>query len=213
MLEKIREDILNYRREETKKNVCKALNEGLLPSEILEKGLLGGLKAVIEEYNKDEIGLPEVVLATWTFREGMEVLEPFLKNLEKAKPKGIIVIGTVEGDIHDLGKNIIKTFLTVSGYEVYDLGVDVSAKEFVSKAKESNANIVAMSALMTTTMFNMEKVVEALKESGIRDKFKIIIGGGPTNLDFSKRIGADGYAREGKEAIEVVDKLMSEMRR
>ncbi|HDI75524.1 MAG TPA: cobalamin-binding protein, partial [Thermoprotei archaeon] len=124
-----------------------------------------------------------------------------------------VVIGTVEGDLHDIGKSIVATMLEAGGFQVHDLGVDVPAEKFVEKALEVNADIIAMSALLTTTMLNMKKVIDLLKEKGIRDKFKVLIGGAPITEEFAKEIGADGYAEDAVKAVEVAKKLVEELRK
>ncbi|MHC1635243.1 MAG: corrinoid protein [Candidatus Methanospirareceae archaeon] len=210
----IRRCIREFKREEIRKVVEEALKNGSNPMDILEEGIIKGLWSVIEDYNKELIWLPEVMLSANTFFAAMEVLEPYISSLRaNTERKGKIVIGTVEKDIHSLGKNIVKAGLIAAGFEVYDLGVDVPAEEFARKAKEVGADIVASSTLMLSTMPFMAEIEEELKKAGIRDKVKTMIGGGPVSEEYARRIGADAYGRDLKEAVELAKRLIEELRR
>ncbi|MEM3383283.1 MAG: corrinoid protein [Nitrososphaerales archaeon] len=166
-------------------------------------GLAAGMKIVGEKYECKEYFLPEVLLSADAMYAGLNVLLPLLPKAERGAA-GKIVIGVVEGDIHDIGKNIVKAMLTAAGYEVYDMGRDVPTKDFVSKAKETEAHVVALSTMMSPTLLSMKAVEEELRKEGLKDKTKTIIGGGTVTDEFRGRIGADAY---GKDAVEAVDKV------
>ena len=185
-----------------KELVQKALDDGIQPSEILTNGLIEGMSIVGVKFKNNEIYVPEVLIAARAMQAGMDILRPFL-TASGVKPIGKVVIGTVKGDLHDIGKNLVKMMMQGAGLEVIDLGVDVSPEKFVNAAKENNADIVALSALLTTTMPGMKNVITALKEAGIRDKVKVMIGGAPVTQNYADEIGADGYARDAASAAEM----------
>jgi corrinoid protein of di/trimethylamine methyltransferase len=166
-------------------------------------GLAAGMKIVGEKYECKEYFLPEVLMSADAMYAGLDVLLPLLPKADRGSA-GKIVIGVVEGDIHDIGKNIVKAMLTAAGYEVYDMGRDVPTKDFVSKAKETEAQVVALSTMMSPTLLSMKAVEEELRKEGLKDKTKTIIGGGTVTEEFRGRIGADAY---GKDAVEAVDKV------
>ncbi|GAA0738883.1 corrinoid protein [Clostridium oceanicum] len=179
-----------------------SVTEGILD------GLVDGMNRASELYDEEEYFVTDVLLCSDAMYEGLSVLRPHIpiEEIEKEKLKG--VIGVVEGDTHDIGKNLVKIMLETAGFEMIDLGRDVPLQSFVDKAKEINADFVCMSTLMTTTMGGMGKVVELLKEAGIRDEVKVIIGGGPISQKFSDIIGADGYSTNAVEAVKLVKKLL-----
>jgi len=178
------------------------LAEGIPPYEAVINGLAEGMKVVGDKYEKKEYFLPEMLLSSDAMYAGLNILTPHIKS--RGKQKGKIILGVVEGDIHDIGKNIVKTMLTAAGYEVVDLGKDVPAAEFVKKAKAEGANVIAMSTLMTPTLMSMKTVEEKLKSEGLKDKVKTIIGGGSVSEDWKATIGSDAF---GKDAVEAVDKI------
>ena len=188
------------RSAKVKELVPQALNDGINPEVILEEGLLGGMSVV------GEIFVPEVLVAARAMNAGVEILRPYLVAAGVSK-KGTAVIGTVKGDLHDIGKNIVKMMLEGKGLEVVDLGVDVSADVFVEKAIEHNANVICCSALLTTTMMEMKAVVEKAEKAGIRDKVKIMVGGAPITQNFCDSIGADYYTSDGASAADVALKV------
>jgi len=164
-------------------------------------GLQPGMQEVGDKFRKYEIYLPEMMMAAEAFDHAMKVLEPRLASSGEARQKmGRVVLGTVQGDIHTLGKNIVATMLKLNGFEVHDLGVDVPASSFVKKAQEVQANVIAISALMTTTMGQQKSVIEHLKAGGIRDKYYVMIGGGCTTQAWADEIGADGYGQTAADA-------------
>ena len=179
-----------------------ALAAGIPPYEAVTKGLAEGMKIVGEKYEQKEYFLPEMLLSSDAMYAGLNVLTPHIKS--KGMQKGKVILGVVEGDIHDIGKNIVKTMLTAAGYEVVDLGKDVPADDFVKKAKAEGAHVIAMSTLMTPTLMSMKTVEEKLKSEGMKDKVKTIIGGGSVSEDWKSTIGSDAF---GKDAVEAVDKI------
>ena len=188
--------------------VNKALSEGAGARDILVKGLIGGMSVVGERFGAGDMFLPEVLMSAHAMHQGLDIIKPLLaKSGEKAL--GSVVIGTVEGDIHDIGKRIVGFMLEGNGYEVTDLGTDVKAEVFVQAIEEHKPDILGMSALLTTTMPNMGKTIELVKERGLRDKIKVIVGGAPINQQFAQSIGADGYAPEAGSAVELVKKLLA----
>jgi 5-methyltetrahydrofolate--homocysteine methyltransferase len=161
-------------------------------------------------YEAGEFFLPQLVMAGATMKEGMAVLEPLLKDEGEGRSKGTVVIGTVEGDLHDIGKNIVKTLLEAAGFRVHDIGVDQPVANFVDTARQANAQIVAMSALLTTTMPNMAQVVDALAEAGLKDRVRVMVGGAPISREFANQIGAEGYAADAVKAVREAERLLED---
>ncbi len=202
ILDKISEDLQNGSMDGVQEGINKALEEGIESEKILHEGLMAGMKVIGEKFKNDEIFVPGVLVAARAMNSGMEILKP--KLIESGvESEGTVVIGTVKGDLHDVGKNLVSMMLEGAGFDVYDLGTDVPAEEFVSKVKEVDADIVGLSALLTTTMNEMETVIEALKEAGIRDKVRIMVGGAPITEDFANNISADFYAKNAAEASNI----------
>ncbi|MBQ7045889.1 MAG: corrinoid protein [Clostridia bacterium] len=172
--------------------VNQALEEGVAPQTILEEGLLSGMSIIGEKFKKNEVFVPEVLIAARAMNAGVEILRPHLVS-SGVKNKGTVIIGTVRGDLHDIGKNIVKMMLEGKGLEVIDLGVDVAPEKFTAAAKENNADIICLSSLLTTTMFEMKNVVEQAEKDGIREQVKIMVGGAPITQSFCDSIGADCY--------------------
>ena len=209
LLDRIKRLLADIEIDKVKDAVEEALKAGIPAIRIIEEGLAEGMRIVGDRFEKGEYFLAELVAAGETFKEAMEVLRPkLMEEGSTVKKLGKVVIGTVRGDLHDIGKSIVATMLESAGFEVYDLGVDVSPEEFVRKAKEVNADIVAMSALLTTTMIEMRNVIEELKRAGIRDRVKVIIGGAPVTEEFAREIGADAYAEDAVKAVEVCKRLV-----
>ncbi len=179
-----------------------ALDEKLSAKEILDKGLIAGMMAIGERFKKNEVYVPEVLIAARAMNMGVNVLKPYLTK-EGVVPVGKAVICTVQGDLHDIGKNLVKMMLEGVGIECIDLGTDVSAEQVVEAVKESKAQIVALSSLLTTTMEYHKEVVDALTEAGIRDKVKVMIGGAPVSEDFAKQVGAAGWAPDAATAADL----------
>ena len=181
--------------------VKKALEENFAPKKILEDGLIKGMDIIGAKFKRNEVYVPEVLIAARAMRVGMEVLRPKLTETG-VKSIGKVIIGTVKGDLHDIGKNLVKMMLEGAGFEVVDLGVDVSADKFVEAVKEHQPNIIGMSALLTTTMVNMPEVIKALEVAGLKDKVKIMIGGAPITQNYANQIGADGYSPDAASAAD-----------
>ena len=189
------------RANEVKANVQKAIDEGIPAKSILEDGLMAGMNIIGGKFKRNEVYVPEVLIAARAMNAGLEPLKPLLAS-SGVKARGIVVIGTVKGDLHDIGKNLVKMMMEGKGLEVHDLGVDVASDKFVAAAKEHKADIVCCSALLTTTMNEMKGVVEAFRGSGIRDKLTIMVGGAPVTDSFCKSIGADLYSADAASAAE-----------
>ncbi len=195
--------IMDYDVAEAEKIAKEGLASGVDPVAMVEKGFVPGIVEVGDLFDAGELYLPELILAADAMKAGTSICEAaFPKGTIKAKKK--VIMGTVEGDIHDIGKSIVVACLAANGSEVYDVGIDVPAEKFAEKAKEVAADVVGASALLTTTMEQQKKVVEAVKEAGLKGKVKIIVGGAPTSEEWAKKIGADAY---GENAIEAVGKI------
>lgn len=167
------------------------------------------IKQVGEDFEKGDKYLPELMIAAKNMEKCLEILKPHLMVDDKSSSHGRVVIGTVSGDIHDLGKNLVATMLTLGGFEVTDVGINVAPFDFLSSAKDKRADIIALSSLMTTSLPYQEEVVNLLKETGSRDKYYIIVGGGPVTPEYASEIGADGYTEKASAAIKLCDNLMS----
>jgi len=187
--------------------VKEALRSGILATEILEKGLVPGVQALGKLFKDGQVYLPEILIATRAMNRGVEELQPHLAGADIQK-KGTVVLGTVEGDLHDIGKNFVAMMLGSNGFNVVDVGVDVSADSFVSAVKDHNADIVGMSALLTITMPYMSKVIEALEKAGLKKKVKVMIGGAAATREFADSIGAEGFAEDCISAVDEASRLM-----
>jgi len=181
--------------------VSQALQEDIVPKKILQEGLIQGMSIIGEKFKRNEVYVPEVLIAARAMHAGMDVLRPKLVETG-AKNIGKVAIGTVKGDLHDIGKNLVKMMLEGAGFEVIDLGIDVSVDKFVEAVKVHQPNIIGMSALLTTTMVNMPEVIKALEAAGLRDRVKIMIGGAPITQNYADQIGADGYSPDAASAVD-----------
>ncbi|MFX1456912.1 MAG: B12-binding domain-containing protein [Promethearchaeota archaeon] len=200
--------IIELDEEETYKQVENLLNNGVKPNEIIEI-LREGVEVVGDKFNKKEYFLTELVMAGEIFTQSTAILEPHMKgDVEEGVKQETVVIGTVEGDVHDIGKNIFVTLLKSAGYNVIDLGVDIPSQQFVDKVKETNAQVVAYSGLLTVALNSMHNTTEALKAAGLRDKVKIIIGGLPVDENWMKEAGADAYTDNAFEGVKIVKKWL-----
>ena len=191
-----------------KQLVQQAIDEGIPAKDILEDGLMAGITVVGEKFKNYELFVPDVLIAARAMNQGVNVLKPLLASGEMAN-KGKICIGTVQGDLHDIGKNLVKIMMEGKGIDVVDLGTDVPPQQFINVAIEENCDIICLSALLTTTMDVMEDVVKAAIEAGIRDKVKIMIGGAPVNQAFADKIGADAYTPDAASAAEKAAELLA----
>ena len=206
ILEEMSTFLQQGRAKQVKELVAQAIEEGIAPQEILEKGLLSGMSIIGEKFKNNEVFVPEVLIAARAMNAGTELLKPHLATAG-VKSSGPAVVGTVKGDLHDIGKNLVKMMLEGKGLTVIDLGVDVSPETFVEKAIENNAQVICCSALLTTTMVEMKNVVAKAEEKGIRDKVKIMVGGAPITQEFCDSIGADYYTTDAASASDVALKI------
>ena len=188
----------------------KALDEGVGPLEAINKGFTPGMDVVGELYASGEYFLPDLILGGEAMKAALGVLEPALQAAgQEREVLGKVVLGTVKGDIHEIGKSLVGSMLAANGFEVFDLGIDIEAEEFVAKAREYDADIVALSALLTTTMLHQREVIEHLSEAGMRDKVKVMVGGSPVTQAWADQIGADGFAEDAANAVTVAKRLMA----
>jgi corrinoid protein of di/trimethylamine methyltransferase len=208
ILLEISENLQKGRAKVVKELVQKAIDEGFSPKEILEDGLLGGMGVIGDKFKNNEVYIPEVLIAARAMNAGSEVLKPYLAEAG-VSAIGKVVLGTVKGDLHDIGKNLVKMMMEGKGLEVIDLGVDVPAEKFVEAAVEQNAQIVACSALLTTTMGEIKTVVEAIEKSGIRDKVTIMVGGAPVTQSFCESVKADIYRSDAASAADAAVEVLA----
>ena len=201
VLQEISELLQKGKANEVKELAQKGLDEGLSAKSILEEGLMPGMSIIGDKFKKNEVYVPEVLIAARAMNAGIEVLKPHMSEAD-VTDRGTVVLGTVKGDLHDIGKNLVKIMMEGKGLNVVDLGIDVTPEKFVGAAKENNAQIIACSALLTTTMTEMENVVKAAVEAGIRDKITIMVGGAPVTQSFCESIGADRYAPDAASAAD-----------
>jgi len=206
-LENLSVNLINGKANEVKELTQQALDEGFEPKDILNKGLLEGMSEVGRRFKNNEFYVPEVLIAARAMKAGMEILKPHLTK-SGIKPEAKIALGTVKGDLHDIGKNLVGMMLEGGGFEVIDLGVDVSADKYLETIQKDNVQIVGMSALLTTTMVNMKDTISALEEANLRDKIKVIIGGAPVTDAYAQEIGADGYAPDAASAVDLVKEFL-----
>jgi len=199
--------VIDGEEEKVRELVQQAINGGVSPKVILNEGLIAGMNVVGERMRKHEIFIPEVLMSATAMHTGVDLLKPLLMSSGISMgPK--VVFGTVKGDIHDIGKNLVSMMLRGAGFQVIDLGINVPAERFVETARKEEAPIIAMSALLTTTMPEMKNTIEALKEAGMRERVKVIIGGAPVSPEYAAQIGADGYARDAARAMDKVRELV-----
>ncbi len=203
----IRQDVLDGKNVEIKVHVKEMLDRGVPARDILQRGMLSAMEAIGERFKRGDVYIPEVLLSARAMNECLPVLEPYLAG-SKSTSGGKIVIGTVRGDMHDIGKNMVATMLKGVGFDVIDIGINVARDEFVKKVVEHGPHILGLSALLTTTMPEMKMVIKALEAAGVRDKVKVVVGGAPVNEKFAANIGADGYAQDAGTAVSVVKKLI-----
>jgi corrinoid protein of di/trimethylamine methyltransferase len=186
-----------------------AIEANVEPLTIIDEGLVPGMNVVGDKFQSGEYFLPHLIIAASGMQQAMELLEPELQARQEAVERaGTVVIGSVAGDIHEIGKSLVGTMMAATGFQVYDMGVDVPTETFVAKVQETGADVLGLSALLTTTMTVQREIIEALEEAGIRDQVKVIIGGAPVNQEWADTIGADGYAEDAVGAIELVNRLI-----
>ncbi len=186
-----------------------AIEEHISPRDILDRGLIAGMNVVGEKFKEHELFLPDVLLAAKAMHAGLDILKPLM--IEEGVPhRGKVVLGTVQGDLHDIGKNLVGIMLKGAGFEVIDLGNDVPPGKFVETAREEGASVIGMSALLTTTMPAMKQVVEMVREQGLAEQVRTIIGGAPVSEEFKDEIGADAYGYDGASAVDIVKTILGE---
>ena len=206
-LNKISETLIAGKGPDLKNMVQQAIDEGTEASQILNSALLPGMEVVGERMENGDMFIPEVLMSAKAMSGALEILKPLL-SAEESKSAGKILIGTVKGDLHDIGKNLVSMMLESAGFEVINLGVDIAPEGFVEAVKKHEPQIVALSALLTTTMTQMQKTIDALKENGLKDQVKVIVGGAPVTEKFAKEIGAEGYAPDAGSANKLARSLL-----
>ncbi len=207
-LNELAEAIIKGKAPVAKELTEQAIAEGISPQEILNDGLVAGMSVVGQKFKANEFYVPEVLIAARAMQGAMQALKPALAETG-AQPIGRVVIGTVQGDLHDIGKNLVAMMLEGAGFEIYDLGVDVTPEKFLDEARTSGATIVGMSALLTTTMPAMEKTIKHIREQADGEGIKVMIGGAPVTEEFANKIGADGYAPDAASAVDVAKTLVA----
>jgi 5-methyltetrahydrofolate--homocysteine methyltransferase len=205
MLDKMQEALMAGRKAEVEALVDQAVVAGMTARQILNEGLIVGMEKLGVLFKANEVFIPEVLVAARAMNAGLTKLEPLLIK-EKVEPKGLVVIGTVKGDLHDIGKNLVAMMLKGAGYKIVDLGADVAAEKFVAAARDNKADVVALSALLTTTMVQMKGVVQALRDGGLT--VPVVVGGAPLTPDYATQIGAGGYAPDAASAVDIVARLL-----
>ena len=211
ILEKLKEAIITYNDDLAVEISKNALDIGMNPLKAVDEGMVKGLDVVGDQYEKEEIFLPELMMAARTFQAGMEVLEPKILEMgEEREKKGTVVIGTVKGDIHKIGKDIVTLLLRTSGFEVHDLGEDVDLFNFIDTAKKVNADAIGLSALLTSTLAGQKDIIDALEQNGLREKFIVMVGGGAVTPEWAESIGADLYAENAQAAIKRLTELLEQ---
>ena len=209
IFDKIYNAIVSRNRAEVIKLAKEVRDRGIDPAQAIEKGFKKGMETIGEKFADLEIFIPDMITAADIMNEGLDILRPVLKAMGGNVSTGKILLGTIQGDVHEIGKNIVKIMLEGSGYEVIDLGRDVDVLTFVDKFQELKPDIIGISALMTNTMVNIPRVIENLKALGIRDNVKIMVGGAPVLPDWAEEIGADGWGDSAKEAVKLAKKWLS----
>jgi 5-methyltetrahydrofolate--homocysteine methyltransferase len=207
ILEQIKENVIAGNESKVVEFTQKALDEGIGPEEILNHGFIPAMEVVGSQFQANEIYVPEMLISAKAMKAGMKLLEPFLTEAG-VEPIGKIVIGTVKGDLHDIGKNLVAMMLEGGGFEVIDAGVDVPFGKFIDLVKEKKPDILGLSALLTTTMGEIKNVIDNFKENGLRDDIKIMVGGAPLTEDYAREIGADGCSPDAASAVSLAKKLL-----
>lgn len=206
-LNALAENIINGKKDAVEELVKAAIDDKVAPGEILNEGLLKGMGVVGERFKNNVFYVPEVLIAARAMKAGMEILRPLLADAG-VEPLGKVALGTVKGDLHDIGKNLVAMMLEGAGFEIIDLGIDVAPEQFIEAVNEKGAQIVAMSALLTTTMPSMKTTIDAMKEAGLEGKVKTLIGGAPVTQRYADEIGADGYARDAASGADAAKELL-----
>jgi 5-methyltetrahydrofolate--homocysteine methyltransferase len=208
MLSRFSEAVIEGKLDDIEQLTREAIDAKYEPLRIINEGLLPGMEEVGKRFKVQEMWIPEVLLSAETMKASVNILKPMLVGQMSSKA-GVFVIGTVKGDLHDVGKNIVIILMEGAGFEVIDLGMDVSEKTFIETVREKKPNALGMSAMLTTTMMEMKKVIDLLKQEGLRDEVKVIVGGAPLNQQFSKEIGADAYADNAVTGVDFIKQLVN----
>lgn len=206
-IQKIYEAVLESENDTVVELVKKEVKKGTDIASILNDGLIAAMDEVGKLFSEGELFVPEMLMAALAMKEGLDVLKPYMSG-DASQNKGTIIIGTVKGDMHDIGKNLVAVMIEGAGFEVIDIGIDVDKEKFIEEAQKHNANIICMSALLSTTMPSMKEVINLIREKGLN--YKTMVGGAPVTEEFAKQIGADGYSEDAAEAVELARKLLSE---
>ena len=208
LIEQIHDDLYDGLAEEIAEGTKILLERGWSASKVLEEALVGGMSIVGVDFRDGILFVPEVLMSANAMKAGMALLKPIL-SASGAKPVGTVVVGTVKGDIHDIGKNLVGMMMEGAGFEVVDLGINIDADTYIEAIEENKANILGMSALLTTTMPYMKVVIDTMKERGIRDDYIVLVGGAPLNEEFGEAVGADAYCRDAATAVDVAKELVA----
>jgi 5-methyltetrahydrofolate--homocysteine methyltransferase len=206
-LQEIREAVVNRKKDQIEELVKGAIEKGFGVDQIINEGLIVAMEMIGQKYTNGQIYIPEMLASAITMKKGLDTIKPFLK-VQAIKSKGMILMGTVQGDIHDIGKNIVIMMLEGGGFQVVDLGVDVKKDKIVRQIEEMKPDLLGLSALLTTTMPGMKAVIDELEEKGLRKKIKVMVGGAPVDALFAKKIGADGYGANAVEAVRLAKELI-----
>ena len=214
LLLEIQQSIVDLEEERTEELTLQAIEEGYNPIDILQDGLTRGVRTVGDKFGRGEVFLPELAMSADCMRAGVQHVDPLLAEMDLGdeEKSGLFVIGTVDEDIHNIGKNILVTMLKANGFDVIDLGVEIPNEEFVEAVREHEPDLLGMSALMTMTMDHQEEVIDLLEEEGLRDQVKVMVGGAPTSPEWRDEIGADGYGDNADAAVTVATELLEEIR-
>ena len=208
LFNKLTQALIDGEPEDAEDLAKQALDQGVDPLACINQGLMPGIQKVGELFSKGDYFLPELIIGADAMKAALDILEPALVGGQQREVVGRVVLGTVEGDLHEIGKTLVGTMLTANGFQVIDIGVDQKSEAFVAAIIESNADIVGASALLTTTMLQQKKLVEALEAASLRDKVKVMVGGAPVTDSFAKEIGADGYAEDAISSVDIAFRLM-----
>jgi len=207
ILSKLAQAVIDGEPEDAEELAQQALDQGLDPLVCINEGLTPGMNRVGQLFESGEYFLPDLIIGGEAMKSALAVLEPALVGGRERQVLGRVVLGTVEGDLHEIGKTLVATLLSANGFQVTDIGIDKSAADFVAAVKETRATIVGASALLTTTMPQQQKIVEALKEAGLRDRVKVMVGGAPVTVGWAEKVGADGYAEDAISAVALAKTL------
>jgi 5-methyltetrahydrofolate--homocysteine methyltransferase len=203
----ISEAVIKGEAEQVTRLTQKALDNNINVDEIINNGLIAGMNVIGERFKKNEIFIPEVMISAHAMRTGMEILKPLFISAG-VEQKGVVVIATVKGDVHDIGKNLVAMMFEGAGFKVIDLGIDIGPEKIISAVNEYNPDILALSTLLTTTMNNMKEIIDTIKTNGLREKVKIMIGGAAVNQNYASEIGADGFAKDASLAVDKAKELL-----